>query len=291
MKCTYEGKGPAVLRIPNIRSRALDFDDLKFATVAKDFRDDDFVSPGDLLLVRTNGSRDLIGRAAVVQSVLPRACGFASYLIRFRLVGDGALWSWVSLAWDSTLLRSSIESRSATTAGQYNVSLSGLVDLALPLPPSDEQVEIVREVGRRMAAVNRLETTLQEQLARARKTRQSLLRDAFSGVLVPQNSQDEPASSLLERIQAAPKDTVQISGGTGMSKSTTRSKTSLRPLLEVLREHNGPMTPEQLFGDSGYQWEFEENECRQEIVDKFYEELRKLVGQNGLVTERRLLGF
>ena len=72
-----------------------------------------------------------------------------------------------------------------------------------------------------------------------------------------------------------------------MPKSKPKSKVMLRPLLEILREHREPMTPEQLFRDSGYQQEFEDNECRQDIVDRFYEELRQQVGPKGPVIEKR----
>ena len=287
VKCTYEGKGPAVLRIPNIRTRTIDFADLKFATSFKDFKDADFLAPGDLLLIRTNGSKDLIGRIAVVKDKLTRKCSFASYLIRFRLVGDETIWSWISFAWDSNMLRSGIESRAATTAGQYNVSLSGLADLAVPLPPIDEQTEIVGEVERRMSAADRLEAALKQQLIRARATRQSLLYEAFSGRLVPQDPNDEPASLLLEHIRATREQEAQNLRGKRMPKSKSKSRVTHHPLLEILRERREPMTPEQLFRDSGYQQEFEDNECRQEIVDKFYEELRQHVGPQGPVLETR----
>lgn len=287
VKCTYGGEGPAVLRIPNIRNRTIDFSDLKFATSSEDFRDEDFVAPGDLLLIRTNGSKDLIGRVAIVKDDPPRKCGFASYLIRFRLVGDQTAWSWISLAWDSSMLRSAIESRAATTAGQYNVSLSGLADLAIPLPPTDEQTQIVSEVERRLSAADRLATALEQQLTRARATRQSLLREAFSGRLVSQDPNDAPASVLLKNIRTLRQKEAQNSRGKRMPKSKPKFKVILRPLLEVLREHREPMTPEQLFRDSGYQQEFEANESRQEIVDKFYEELRQQVGPNGSILEQR----
>lgn len=185
IKCTYEADGPAVLRIPNIRNRMLNFEDLKFATSSQGFSDKDFVALGDLLLIRTNGSKDLIGRAAIVRDSLREKYSFASYLIRFRLVGDETIWSWVSVAWDSDMLRSNIESRAATTAGQYNVSLSGLADLAVPLPPLVEQIEIVREVERRLSAADRLAVSLEQQLTRARVTRQSILQEALMDASSP----------------------------------------------------------------------------------------------------------
>ena len=71
-----------------------------------------------------------------------------------------------------------------------------------PLPPLREQLEIVREVDRRLSAADRLAARLEKQLTRSREMRQTLLRDAFTGRLVRQDPTDSPASVLLERIRA-----------------------------------------------------------------------------------------
>jgi type I restriction enzyme S subunit len=185
-----------------VRDGALDFNNLKFAANSQEITTDQFVGPGDLLLIRTNGSKDLIGRTAIVKTQPKQECAFASYLIRFRLVKSAELWSWLALAWDSTLIRAQIEAKAKTTAGQYNVSLSGLNDTAIPLPPLAELSESVREAERRLAAADRLASALDSQLERARATRESLLREAFIGRLVRQDPNDEPASILLEHIHA-----------------------------------------------------------------------------------------
>ncbi len=92
-------------------------------------------------------------------------------------------------------------SASATTLPILNKSK--FERLPLPLPPAAEQAEIVREVERRLTAAERLAATLQHQLERSQATRQSLLREAFAGNLVPQDPNDEPASVLLDRIRDA----------------------------------------------------------------------------------------
>jgi type I restriction enzyme S subunit len=282
IKSTYEGKGPPVLRIPNIRNRTLDFEDLKFAGPPNTFKDEDYVAPGDLLIIRTNGSKDLIGRAAIVKSEPERKCTFASYLIRFRLVGDETLWSWISVALGSSLLRAEIESRAATTAGQYNVSLSGLVDLAIPLPPTDEQVEIVSEVERRLSAADRLEAALKQQFVRAIAARELLLREAFSGRLLPQDPRDEAASLLLERIRTVREVEAQKPKGRRMSRSKPKVKNAeRRDLLTVLKENGGQMTPEELFVASGHS---------QESVDQFFAELRDLTTSPARLVEERKSG-
>jgi hypothetical protein len=91
---------------------------------------------------------------------------------------------------------------SAYGAGKPGLNLQNLRELPIPLPPLAEQIEIVREVQNRLSAADRLGASLERQLARSSSTRQSLLRDAFAGHLVPQENSDEPASVLLERIRA-----------------------------------------------------------------------------------------
>lgn len=287
VKCTYEADGPPVLRIPNIKNREVDLEDLKFATESQDFDSEDFVGPGDLLVIRTNGSRNLVGRAAIIKSSFENKYGFASYLIRFRLVGDESLWSWLSYSWDSRLVREKIEARSTTTAGQYNVSLSRLADLGIPLPARQEQTHIIQEVERRLTAAERLAVTLDEQLARARAMRQTLLSEALTGKFVAQDPKDEQASVLLERIRTILDTETQKQKAKPMRKAKPKSKNIRRPLIEVLREYNQAMTPEQLFAASGYLQEFKKNEYRQEVVDKFYEELKEITRTGGPVLEKR----
>ncbi len=70
------------------------------------------------------------------------------------------------------------------------------------LPPLAEQTHIVEEVERRLSAADHLSAALEQQLASAHATRQSLLHDAFTGRLARQNQGDEPASLLLDRMRA-----------------------------------------------------------------------------------------
>jgi type I restriction enzyme S subunit len=241
--------------------------------------DDFFVAPGDLILIRTNGSKELIGGAAVVIDELKTRSSFASYLIRFRLLGDEILWSWVGLAWNSRLVHSNIQSRAATTAGQYNVSLTGLGDLAIPLPGTLEQKEIVRQVRNRLTAADRLELTLDRQLERARAMRDSLLREAFAGRLVPQQTQDEPAAVLLERIAARRKIDDQKPKVRRMPKLTSKKKgMTRRSLGALLKEYGRSMTPEQLFRSAGYS---------DDTVDDFFAELRKCTATPAKIVEER----
>jgi type I restriction enzyme S subunit len=180
VKCSYEHSGSPVLRIPNIASGRIDLTDLKFSGAPESIDDGDELAPGDLLIIRTNGSKSLIGRSAVVREKLNRSTNYASYLIRFRLAREPALFAWIAAIWDCGFLRAWIEHRAATSAGQHNISMSVLSTLPLPLPPLAEQDRIVVEVERLLSVVDEQESVVLANLQRATRLRQSVLQRAFT---------------------------------------------------------------------------------------------------------------
>lgn len=93
--------------------------------------------------------------------------------------------------------------------------------LEVPLPPLSEQTRIVAEVERRFSVVDELEATVGKNLARCTRLRQSILKTAFEGRLVPQDPSDEPATALLERIRAG------TQSGSTLSQSSRRSGRTL----------------------------------------------------------------
>ena len=59
---------------------------------------------------------------------------------------------------------------------------------------------IVGELEAKLSVIDENEKTIKSQLLKSEALRQSILKKAFSGQLVAQNPDDEPASVLLERI-------------------------------------------------------------------------------------------
>ncbi len=77
-----------------------------------------------------------------------------------------------------------------------------LSDLAISLPPKEEQARIVEVANTYLDQIHALDTVIGQAARRCDRLRASVLSSAFSGKLVPQDPGDEPASVLLGRIAA-----------------------------------------------------------------------------------------
>jgi type I restriction enzyme, S subunit len=201
-KCAEKAEGPAVLRIPNVVDGRVTLEDLKYCEMPGSLADDGAVEPGDFLFVRTNGSKALVGKGALVTERFSEPHYFASYLIRLRLVTCEDVSTWFALVWNSWMVRNQLLIVAASSAGQHNVSLSSAAGFSVALAPSLEQGRILAEVSRLLSTTEAVECEVSKNLVRNRRLRQSILKWAFEGKLVDQDPTDEPAEQLLARIRA-----------------------------------------------------------------------------------------
>jgi type I restriction enzyme S subunit len=103
------------------------------------------------------------------------------------------------------------------------LNLAILEELPIPLSPLSEQQKIVDEIERRLSIADEVEKTVINSSRQTEKLRQSVLKRAFEGKLVPQDSSDEPARLLLERMEAL-KTQVTQSQNEGKRKKTLKQK-------------------------------------------------------------------
>lgn len=134
-----------VLRIPNVIGGKLVLDGVGWVNLSQTDQAKYRLDPGDVLIVRTNGNPDFVGRTAVVDSV-PDNCVYASYLIRLRPDLNLLLPTYLHSALSSSLLRRTLRQEIRSSAGNYNLNTKGIGSQTLPLPPILEQQRFVAEL-------------------------------------------------------------------------------------------------------------------------------------------------
>lgn len=200
VKCGPTLSNTPVLRIPNVTSNGVDLSDMKYAPDGQ-VPVDLTLKAEDLLFVRTNGSRRVIGRSTLAKKAV--GMSFASYLIRFRLVRDPLVAQWVALVVSAPSIRSELVRKASNSAGQFNLGLADIAGISIPFPPREEMEIILLEVDRRMSLVVAAESVIEANVSKCGQIRRSLLAASFAGNLVPQDPDDEPAEVLLERVRVA----------------------------------------------------------------------------------------
>ena len=183
-KCHTEPLGLPILRIPNVARGAVNLDDLKYCSLTEAEAERVRLSPGDLLFVRTNGSRDLVGRCAVFDMADEEpSYGFASYLIRVRVDQTKVLPRYLAYFLNSTNGRSELDNRRRTSAGQFNINSENLRSIPFPVPSIAVQELLLEQMEQREVQANQLLSELKSASAESEGMREAILRKAFAGEL------------------------------------------------------------------------------------------------------------
>lgn len=194
-------KGPLkIFRISAVRPMSFDLEDFRRITDLNGSFADYRLVHGDLVFTRYNGSRDYVGVSAMYRGDGTHV--YPDKLIRCEIKSDILNPAFLEAATNCGESRAYIERRIRTTAGQSGISGGDIKSMPVPICSPTEQAEIVRILDARLDAADALETEIDAALTRANALRQSILKKAFSGQLVPQDPDDEPAAALLERIKA-----------------------------------------------------------------------------------------
>lgn len=103
--------------------------------------------------------------------------------------------------WSQPILCLQIELEARSTSGVNNINSEEVRALRLSLPSIPEQQEIVRRVESLLALADQIEARFEKAQAQVERLMPSILAKAFRGELVPQDSNDEPASVLIGHIR------------------------------------------------------------------------------------------
>ncbi len=267
------------LRVANVQRGFLDLSDIKTIDATEEEIRQLRLMRYDILF-NEGGDRDKLGRGWIWNDELPE-CIHQNHVFRARLISYDVQPKYISWYGNSIGMDYFFEQgRQTTNLASINLTKLGL--LSVPLPPMKEQQRIVAEVERRLSIIDNVEATIEVNLKRADQLRQIVFKEAFTGKLVPQNPDDEPAAVLLQRIaeerikretnlQAARETQAKQPKLRGTAVKTKKSQ-ERRSLYDVLVEAKVQLTPEELFQRAAYHVE---EGLTAEAVEMFFDELRK----------------
>lgn len=161
--------GTLVLRSSNVQNGALRFDDNVF--VDTDIPDRIMVKPGDILVCVRNGSRDLIGKSALIDE---RAVGmtFGAFMGVFR----SDYGQFLHHVFQSGIFKKQINEHLGATINQ--ITNKSLNSFKVPLPAADEER---KEIARALSDVDALLATLDQMIVKKRDLKQAAMQQLLTG--------------------------------------------------------------------------------------------------------------
>jgi type I restriction enzyme S subunit len=207
------------LRVANVHRNRLELDEVHRIELFGNELERLRLETGDLLVVEGNGSKTEIGRSAIWTGEI-EDCVHQNHIIRVRFLAGSSRY--LNYYWNSPSGNGRVMKQAASTSGLYTLSVTKVCSLPVPLASIGEQELIVAEVEERLSVISTAESEISNSLRRASRLRQSILKQAFEGRLVPQDPKDEPASVLLERLRASRAH--DEADGTAATSKRTRAK-------------------------------------------------------------------
>jgi len=141
-----EGVGYPTLSIGAVRDGQIVAEgNVKYAVIGQDEAEKFQLKKGDVLIVRGNGNRNLVGRCGVVDDV-PEGCFYPDLLIRIKFDETKLRSQFACLQWNSSTAHRRLLARAKSTNGIWKVNGQDLRQHTLAVPHIEEQDAFLRMV-------------------------------------------------------------------------------------------------------------------------------------------------
>lgn len=187
------------LRVANVQRGYLDLSEIKTIRATPAEITELSLRPGDILL-NEGGDLDKLGRGWVWEGQID-GCVHQNHVFRARVHAFRIPAAFLS-RYINEFCQPFFMSHGSQTTNLASVSMSKVRRVPIPIPPREEMIEIDRRCTELLDRIDELDTRVEERLETAASARQSILITAFRGELVPQDTHDESAEKLVERIRA-----------------------------------------------------------------------------------------
>jgi type I restriction enzyme, S subunit len=182
---------------------------------------------GDLLITRA-GPRSRVGIACLVKRTRPRLM-LCDKAYRLRCKKNTLSPAFLEVVLNAPNIVSALDKlKTGINDSGLNLTQGRFSELLVPFPKPDEQHAIVEAVEDQLSVIEHLEADLDAKLKSAQSLRQSILQRAFTGQLVPQDPNDEPASELIKRISAERRESARQATAAKEAKRTNAKPKTLR---------------------------------------------------------------
>ncbi|MFT6779214.1 MAG: type I restriction enzyme S subunit [Paraglaciecola sp.] len=155
-----DGKDVIVLRLADIKNWKISLNDTRTLEIAEETIKRYSLKKGDVLIIRVNGSADIVGRFITCESDLDTI--YCDHFIRMNFPIECLFSPYLSLLGSSDLIRSRIANLFVSTAGQKTVNQTHIGTLPISLPPLAEQQRIVVKVDELLALCDSLKANLNQ---------------------------------------------------------------------------------------------------------------------------------
>ena len=205
-KSDYSYAGMPVFRIPNITENGLSFEDMKFLP-HYDVKEESQIHENDILIIRSNGSRDLVGKSVLVPK-LDVSYAYASFLIKIK-PSAAIVPDFLVLYLNSTGARVQMFKKAKSSVGINNINAKELGGIALKIPSIQEQSKVVHVLDDLFAKERQVKEASETVLEQIDLIKKSILARAFRGEL---GTNDPAEESALELIKQTLSETIANNG-------------------------------------------------------------------------------
>lgn len=255
------------LRVANVQRGWLNLSEIKTIEVTPTERDRLLLQSGDILM-NEGGDRDKLGRGWIWNSEIP-VCIHQNHVFRIRLSNKSFPPEYVSHYANENGQRYFFEEGTQTT-NLASISKGKVAALPVPIPPTEEAVEIVRLIDSAFGWLDRVAADHQAAAKLLPKLDAAILAKAFRGELVAQDPADEPAGALLERSRVR-RPEVGKQARTSKPRKSKETAEMARRLIEVLSEAADWLPAQEAFRRCGVA-----DGAKTEEIEGMYAELRAL---------------
>jgi type I restriction enzyme S subunit len=170
------------LRVANVQDGYLDLKIIKTINVTKPEKDKYLLKLGDILFTE-GGDKDKLGRGAIWKNEI-RDCIHQNHIFKARRIKDDASSEFISYYSNSSQGKDYFFKKAKQTTNLATINKNILINLPIPLPPIQEQEEIIQILESKLTLCDKMEETIRKSLKQCDVLRQSILKKAFEGSLV-----------------------------------------------------------------------------------------------------------